>query len=233
MLRPVLGERGSLRRRLLAGAYVVLATALVLGTVEWLARRRNRFGYVRSPSPEIVYELRPGYPDHNSSGYRDHEYARAKKPGVFRVIGLGDSYAYGSGVARDQVFLKVAERLLEAELGPGRVEVLNFGLPGANTAMEAAMLAERLVAGRRALRRRVRGLPGPVGLARERRQPSQRRGPRGHRRSARGGDPRARSLSGARGTALRGAFDLAPRCGTTRARPQEGRVRWTSSTPTR
>jgi len=143
MLQAVAGTRGSLRRRILVATYVVVASAAVLGAVEWLARRRNHFGYIRSDSPEIVYELRRGYPDHNSAGYRDHEYARAKKPGVFRVIGLGDSYTYGAGVERDQVFLKVAERLLAEDPGAGRVEILNFGLPGANTAMEAAMLAQR------------------------------------------------------------------------------------------
>jgi lysophospholipase L1-like esterase len=132
-----------LRRRILVATYVVVAAAAVLGVVEWLARRRNHFGYIRSDSPEIVYELRRGYPDHNSFGYRDREYTLAKKPGVFRVIGLGDSYTYGAGVERDQVFLKVAERMLDHDLGTGRVEILNFGLPGSNTAMEAAMLEQR------------------------------------------------------------------------------------------
>lgn len=130
----------------MVAAYVVVATAAVLGTVEWLARQRNRFGYVRSDSPEIVYELRAGYPDHNAAGYRDHEYAREKKPGAYRVVGLGDSYTYGDGVKRDETFLKVAERMLAAEIGEGKVEVLNLGLPGSNTAMQAAMLAERTAA---------------------------------------------------------------------------------------
>lgn len=135
-----------MRRRVFVGLYVVVATALVLGVVEWLSRARSGFGYVRSSSPEIVYELRAGYPDHNSSGYRDREYALEKKPGTFRVVGIGDSYTYGDGVARDATFLKVAERLLAAELGEGRVEVLNFGLPGSNTAMQAALFAERTAA---------------------------------------------------------------------------------------
>jgi len=138
----VAGERGSLRRRALVAAYVVLATIAVLGTVEWLARRRSAFGYRRAASPGIVYELRPEYPDHNPTGHRDHAYAREKRPGVFRVIGIGDSYSYGAGVPREDVFLKVAERMLRQDGGP-EVEVLNFGVPGYNTAMEAAVFAER------------------------------------------------------------------------------------------
>jgi lysophospholipase L1-like esterase len=137
----VFGKRGSLRRRTVAAAYALLATAAVLAAVELLARRSNGFGYRRAASPAIVYELRPEYHDHNSTGHRDHEYGRAKRPGVFRVIGIGDSYTYGAGVAREDVFLKVAERLLAAD--GARVEVLNFGVPGYNTAMEAAVLQER------------------------------------------------------------------------------------------
>lgn len=59
------------------------------------------------------------------------------------MIGLGDSYTYGAGVPFDAVFLEVAERMLNGEDGLPRVEALNFGVPGYNTAMEAAAFEER------------------------------------------------------------------------------------------
>lgn len=137
------GASGSKRRKLSVAVYLVVAGAAVLAGVEWLARARNSFGYVRSSSAGIVYELRPGYRDHNSTGQRDEEYRIEKRSGVFRVIGLGDSYTYGDGVPRDRVFLKMAERLLRDDPAIGEVEILNFGVPGYNTAMEAATFVER------------------------------------------------------------------------------------------
>jgi lysophospholipase L1-like esterase len=120
----------------LAGV-VLLAGALL----EAVARSKNRFGYVRSSSPRLFYELRPGYAGNSSTGHRDREYSRTKPPGVFRVIGIGDSYSYGFGVPREKVFLKVAEEELTRRLARP-VEVINFGVPGYNTAMEAAVLEE-------------------------------------------------------------------------------------------
>jgi lysophospholipase L1-like esterase len=109
--------------------------------LEWAARALNPFGFVRSDSPALVFELRPGWRgEHNADGRRDRSRARAKPAGVFRVIGVGDSNTYGHGVLAEQTFLAVAERLLAART-PG-VEVLNFGVPGYNTAMEAALLEQ-------------------------------------------------------------------------------------------
>ncbi|HEY6114321.1 MAG TPA: SGNH/GDSL hydrolase family protein [Candidatus Dormibacteraeota bacterium] len=132
-------------RRLTRVALIALylaGVALLAGAIlEAVARTRNLAGYVRSSSPRLVYALRPGYAGNSSTGHRDREYSRTKPPGVFRVIGLGDSYSYGMGVARDRVFLKVAEEELNRRLARP-VEVINFGVPGYNTAMEAAVLEE-------------------------------------------------------------------------------------------
>lgn len=51
------GKSGSARRRVLAGSYLLIATLAVATSVEWLARARNGFGYVRSTSPRILYML--------------------------------------------------------------------------------------------------------------------------------------------------------------------------------
>jgi lysophospholipase L1-like esterase len=64
-----------------------------------------------------------------------------KPPETFRVAGIGDSISFGMGVPRDQVFLKRAEQEL-AGRGGRRVEVINFGVPGYNTAMEDAEIEE-------------------------------------------------------------------------------------------
>lgn len=64
-----------------------------------------------------------------------------KPPQTFRVAGVGDSISFGMGVPRDRVFLKRAEEEL-AGSGGRNVEVLNFGVPGYNTAMEDAEIEE-------------------------------------------------------------------------------------------
>jgi lysophospholipase L1-like esterase len=75
----------------------------------------------------------------NSLGMRDHETTWEKPPDTYRILGLGDSFAFGYGVAEDSCFLSVAERelavLSEAHGGP-RVEVLNSGVTKWGTAQE-------------------------------------------------------------------------------------------------
>jgi len=98
----------------------------------------------RNPDDRIVYELRPGsrarYLGHevriNALGMRDDETSVRKPPGRFRILALGDSHLFGWGVGQDESFAQVLERRLE-ELAPGRFEVLDAGVPGYNTVMEA------------------------------------------------------------------------------------------------
>jgi hypothetical protein len=75
----------------------------------------------------------------DSLGLRYREVTRAKPPGTYRILGLGDSFAFGHGVALDSCFLAVAERTLDersrAASGP-RVEILNTGVGKWGTAQE-------------------------------------------------------------------------------------------------
>lgn len=66
----------------------------------------------------------------NALGYRGPERPPLKPAGTFRIAAVGDSYTYGLGVVADQTM----PARLEDELNDGtsrRVEVLNFGIPGA------------------------------------------------------------------------------------------------------
>ncbi len=67
---------------------------------------------------------------HNSLGWRGAEVARAKPPGTFRILGLGDSFTYGAGVDLAETYLARLEGRLNAR-GPShsRVEVVNAGIP--------------------------------------------------------------------------------------------------------
>ncbi|MBI5880122.1 MAG: hypothetical protein HZB53_20935 [Chloroflexi bacterium] len=72
----------------------------------------------------------------NSLGLRDREYATPKPPNTRRVLFLGDSFTYGSGVAdNNAMFARLIEKRLAAEFAPRgiTIEVLNGGIAGSLT----------------------------------------------------------------------------------------------------
>jgi lysophospholipase L1-like esterase len=71
----------------------------------------------------------------NNLGLRGNDTTVAKPPGVFRIIGVGDSITFGYGVRQEDTFLQVLEKNLNGEAPSGlRYQVLNAGVPA--TGME-------------------------------------------------------------------------------------------------
>ena len=68
----------------------------------------------------------------NRLGLRDRE-PEAKVPGTFRILGLGDSFAFGWGVPVEASFLKLLETLLDGSHPGATHEVVNAGVPGYGT----------------------------------------------------------------------------------------------------
>lgn len=67
----------------------------------------------------------------NSLGLRDGEVTVPKPPGTVRILGVGDSVAFGYGVRLEETFLKVLEARLNAAAPRGRRwEVVNGGIEG-------------------------------------------------------------------------------------------------------
>lgn len=74
----------------------------------------------------------------NADGFRDDPFLVPKPAGTFRVLALGDSFTFGDAVPDvDETWPEVLETLL-ASACP-RVEVLNLGVPGTNTAFHRAL----------------------------------------------------------------------------------------------
>jgi lysophospholipase L1-like esterase len=133
---------------LLAGELVVRALGLAPEVV-MVAHGRYRV----SSDREIGYEPIPGLKydrrdltlydyrsdETNSLGYRDREHDVAKRPGVRRVIVIGDSLAMGLWIERIEDIFPVK---LEAYLHQAghAAEVMNFGVVGYNTLQEVATL---------------------------------------------------------------------------------------------
>jgi hypothetical protein len=68
----------------------------------------------------------------NRLGLRDHE-PEAKAPGTFRILGLGDSFAFGWGVPLAATFLKRLESLLDGSHPGAAHEIVSAGIPGYGT----------------------------------------------------------------------------------------------------
>jgi hypothetical protein len=106
------------------------------------ANRRVMSRFRRSDNPILGYEPMPGARSGiysvNASGFRDHEYAKTKAPGVFRIAMLGDSIVWGHGLELQDTFAKQLERMLNENTNK-TFEVLNFGVSGYSTRQEVEL----------------------------------------------------------------------------------------------
>ena len=117
------------------------------------AMQRLYLGSIVQPSAHagIVYELKPNVRGQfmgqpivlNSQGLHDYEYSLRKEPGTIRIVGLGDSSLFGWGVPFEDGTLKVLERRLNEESRAQKFEVINFAVPGYNTAIEAEVFVRK------------------------------------------------------------------------------------------
>ena len=152
-------RRAGLRTLALAAASVALTLSALeaafrvarvpVGTVQI-----NRATVRRSDNPRLRFELRPGGVVRaeveyrvNELGLRGPETTIEKPPGVRRIAVLGDSIAFGYWVSDAQAFARQLEALLnDRPSAGGRVEVLNFGVPGYNLEQEIEALRAKALA---------------------------------------------------------------------------------------
>jgi lysophospholipase L1-like esterase len=66
----------------------------------------------------------------NRLGFREPRLPEPKAPGERRIVVLGDSFTQGYGVAEEQAYPRVLERLLDGVDPAHRVSVVNLGVPG-------------------------------------------------------------------------------------------------------
>lgn len=102
-----------------------------------------------SQDPALGWEPIPGSSQPhiaiNSSGFRGKEYSRTVKPGVVRIAFLGDSETFGYSLKKEHTLPGCLERSLNSFSKEKRYEVLNFGVPGYNTAQEFALLEKKAI----------------------------------------------------------------------------------------
>ncbi len=103
-----------------------------------------------SPHPYLCYSNTPSYrhdlKSHNRLGWRGAEITLEKPKGVLRIAILGGSTTYTEAVSDDaQTFPAQLERLLNEVATPQRIEVINAGVPGYNSAESLINLCFRVI----------------------------------------------------------------------------------------
>jgi len=138
---------------------VSLVVALALG--EWVCRLAHlgdiilyeRGMYVESTDPDLAYELKPGYDGTsygsevavNSMGFRGPECSTEPRPGVFRVVCVGDSFTFGMGVKYEQAWPARLQTELPPPAGFREVEVINAGVSGYNLIQYCQEIADKVI----------------------------------------------------------------------------------------
>lgn len=78
----------------------------------------------------------------NRLGFRDHDFETPKPHGTYRIMVLGDSFVFGTGLAPEERFTNILERKLDEVTSGKKFEVVNFGREGACTKAELDTLTE-------------------------------------------------------------------------------------------
>jgi len=96
------------------------------------------------PDSGRAYALRPdsGISGLNSSGFRGRELSVDKPDNVFRIVMLGDSVIFGTGVEWNETLPYYLEQQINRLGNSPSFEVYNLGIPGYNTSQELATLRE-------------------------------------------------------------------------------------------
>jgi lysophospholipase L1-like esterase len=105
----------------------------------------------KSDEARIVYELRPRLDvifagarlTTSDAGHRGADVAGPKLISTFRIVGIGDSYMFGQGVADDETYLARLSGPTVDLLSGRQVETVNLAVPGYNTVMEVETLRAR------------------------------------------------------------------------------------------
>ena len=101
---------------------------------------------IPSSAAKSISDDRPAYyylPT-NAESFRDRRYSFEKPAGTFRVAVIGDSFSFGPDLQFDDTFAKRIERMFRLNSESSKVEVLNFGTPGAGTAAEVELTNKAL-----------------------------------------------------------------------------------------
>jgi len=138
-----------------------MATIVIIAAVEGLTRwlklappLSKQFGnyindpylpYIPRPNTRLTGKVHTGEFDidysYNNMGFRDVDHSLEKPAGVFRILGLGDSFTEGSGVDLQHTYLYRLEEMLNRREGVHpKVEIIKAGIGGYSAEPERLLL---------------------------------------------------------------------------------------------
>lgn len=143
----------SSRLRSFAGHSALLLTGLIVaallaeGAIRLIAPQRlESHRPIYEPDSLLVYRLKRSYvAEYHQPEFSIHEQTNGlglrngeigpKRPGVIRILGLGDSFCYSNSVQLEETFFKQLEELERLD-GGGEIEVINAAVPAYSTVQE-------------------------------------------------------------------------------------------------
>ena len=87
----------------------------------------------------------PGLYDMNSEGFRGPEFSKDKPDNTYRIIAVGGSTTFGSGVTNENTWPKILEKKLQNLSESKKIEVINSGIPGMNSFSESKLIKQKLI----------------------------------------------------------------------------------------
>ena len=128
--------------RVLFQACVISVTTLVLTEVAFRVHHYFRPSFIFYDPSYNRFRGKPHAPDYdfflNSKGFKDVEFKKEKEPGTYRIVALGDSFAYGV-VPYKYNYLTLLEENLNRE--GKKNELLNMGIVATGPKDYLALLA--------------------------------------------------------------------------------------------
>ena len=126
---------------------ITLVSFFIIGEIlTRIFRRESTPMFVMSENPKLVYELNKAYAEINSWGMRDVEIDANDMQNLYTIAVIGDSHTYSSNVQNmADSFPSQLEHYLNPNGGQRLVKVLNFGVPGYNTAQELEVLQSKVL----------------------------------------------------------------------------------------
>ncbi|MBK7926641.1 MAG: SGNH/GDSL hydrolase family protein [Bryobacterales bacterium] len=114
---------------------LIFENRLALFTPDDTAGYRNRPNFLGYAQASIRVQT-------NALGFRGPELLTAKAPATRRILGIGDSVTFGTGVQEPQTFLRLLESGFDQQQPP-RTEVVNLGVIGYSLRQELLTLKHR------------------------------------------------------------------------------------------
>lgn len=122
-------------------ALVIVVTTLALTEIAFRVYNHFNPSFVFPDSSYNRFRGKPNSADYdfhlNSRGFKDLEFTKEKKPGVYRIVALGDSFAYGVVPYQLNYLTLLEERLNQAR----KTEVINMGIVSTGPSDYSALLA--------------------------------------------------------------------------------------------